>query len=482
MSQAKILIADDNKDTCRDIEIVLAMESDLQVSIDFAYNRDEAIARLEASQHTPYDLAILDLWMPDASGVVDKEGGLKILERCKQLNPSPEVIIITGYSSSDTALRSMGLGAMDYIPRPIDYDILVSRVKQVLQISDLERGDKLVVDDDFDEYEIIGASKAMIEVMKQVGRIAKTDEDVFICGESGTGKDLIARAIHDNSPRKNGPFKVVNCTAIPTEQIEAELFGIRKGVATQVDSRQGKFLEARGGTLFLDEIGEISLDIQPKLLRAIEHKEIQGIGKEVQRVDVRIIAATNRDLEDAVSKKLFRDDLYYRLSGPDDIYIPPLREREGDIQLLANYFLRKYAQKLNKNYIYGFEENVLPILKAYEWPGNVRELKKDIRYAVATCNGKFISLNDLPKKFLTSNNITQKFSTNVVKSEKEDVSSAMLELLKSETLQEAREHFEKLFLEWKLNQHGWNIAKTARQLDIHRKSLHEKINKYGLKK
>ena len=481
MYQSKILIADDDKDTCRDIEMILAMETDLQVSIDFAYNRDEAIARLDANQHAPYDLAILDLWMPDISGVVDKEGGLKILERCKQLNPSPEVIIITGYSSSDTALRSMGLGAMDYISRPINYDVLVAQVKQALQISELEREGKNIIDDDFDEYEIIGASKSMIEVMKQVGRIAKTDEDVFICGESGTGKDLIARAIHENSPRKNGPFSVVNCTAIPKEQIEAELFGIRKGVATQVDSRAGRFLEATGGTLFLDEIGEISLDMQPKLLRAIEHKEIQGIGKDIQKVDVRIIAATNRDLEEAVSKGLFRRDLYYRLSGPDDIYIPPLREREGDIQLLANYFLRKYAQKLEKNYIYGFEENVLPILKTYRWPGNVRELKKDIQYTVATCNGKFISLNDLPKKLLTSN-IAQKSSSTDVQPEKEGIAAVMLELLEIESLKEAREQFEKLFLELKLNQHGWNIAKTARQLDTTRKNLHEKIKKYGFKK
>ncbi|HIE30094.1 TPA: sigma-54-dependent Fis family transcriptional regulator [Candidatus Poribacteria bacterium] len=479
MYQSKILIADDNKDTCRDIEMVLAMESDLQVSIDFAYNRDEAIARLDTNQ--AYDLAILDLWMPDASGAVDKESGLKILERCKQIHPSPEVIIITGYSSSDTALRSMGLGALDYIPRPIDYDILVSRVKQALQISSLEKENQNIVDDDFDEYEIIGESQAMIEVMKQVGRIAKTDEDVFIYGESGTGKDLIARAIHENSPRKDGPFSVLNCTAIPKEQIEAELFGIRKGVATQVDSRPGKFLEATGGTLFLDEIGEISLDIQPKLLRAIEQKEIQGIGKEIQRVDVRIIAATNRDLEEAVAKKLFRSDLYYRLSGPDDIYMPPLRERQGDIQLLANYFLRKYAQKLGKNYIYGFEENVLPILKAYNWPGNVRELKKDIRYTVAKCSGKFISLDDLPKKFLTSH-IAQESSSTDTPSEKESLSVAMLELLEIENLKEAREQFEKLFLEWKLNKHSWNVAKTARQIDIARKSLHGKIKRYGLKK
>jgi len=479
MYQSKILIADDDKNTCRDIEMILSMESDLQVNIDFAYNRDEAIAHLDSNQYAPYDLAIIDLWMPDESGVLDEESGLKVLERCKQLNPSPEVIIITGNSSSETALRSMGLGAMDYILRPIDYDVLVSQVKQALQISESEREGKNIVDDDFDEREIIGASRTMIEVMKQVGRIAKTDEDVFIYGESGTGKDLIAQAIYENSPRKNGPFIIVNCTAIPKELIESELFGIRKGVATQVDSRLGKFLEADGGTIFLDEIGEISLDIQPKLLRAIDQKEIQGIGKNVQQVDVRIIAATNRNLEEAVSKGLFRIDLYHRLSGPDDIYMPPLREREGDIKLLADYFLRKYAQKLGKNYLYGFEENVLPVLKSYGWPGNVRELEKDIQYAVSTCNSKFISLNDLPKKFLISH--IQSSSTNV-QSETDMIPPVMLEILEIETLKEAREHFEKLFLEQKLNQNGQNIAQTARKVGIARKSLHDKINKYGLKK
>ncbi len=492
MSQSKILIADDDKDTCRYIEqhlAILETKEDLQVSIDFAYDRDSALAYLEQNSKQPYDLAIVDLWMPDASGVVDREAGLKILERCKKLKPNPAVIIITGYSSSNSALRAMGLGAVDYIQRPIDYTALMAQVKQTLEIQKLKVADTQTVGDAFDEYEIIGSSKAMIEVMKQVGQIAQMDADVFIYGASGTGKELIAHAIHKHSPRKNGPFRVVNCTAFPKEQVEAELFGIARKAATQVDPRPGKFLEASGGTLFLDEIGEMDIDIQPKLLRAIEQKEIQGIGKEVQQVDVRIIAATNRNLTEAIAKGLFRDDLYYRLSGFFTIHLPLLRDRESDIQRLANYFLRKYAQRFDKNYIYGFEEDMLTILTEYPWPGNVRELEKDIQYAVVTCKGKFISPDDLPLKFRTSHTSiipntsdTQSITPNTTDIQSYQDTAIMRQLLDIDTLKEAKEHFEKLFLEWKLKRNDWNIKSTARQLDTSRKNLHKKIKDYGLQR
>lgn len=482
MEHARILIADDEQATCKYIDKQLKMEESIDASVDFAYDRDAAIAQLD--KNPPYDLILVDLWMPDAQGTLDREAGLKVLKQSKQQHSIPQAIVITANSSSETALEASGLGIYDYVSKPINYTHLVEVVKEALSQRDHEPPAEEGNIGSSDDYEIIGKSPAMIEVMTTVGRVARSETDVLLYGESGTGKDFVARAIHKHSRRCEGPFEVVNCSAIPAELIEAELFGIGRRVATSVDQRPGKFQQADGGTIFLDEIGDLSLEMQPKLLRVLDYKEIQGVGVKVQRVNVRIIAATNRDLGAAVAAGKFRSDLYYRLKPI--IALPPLREREGDIELLAWHFLRKYSHVLEQQRTLGFDNAVLAAFEQYHWPGNVRELEKAIEYAVLTCTGQQISIRDLapeifdnrvksdPKLFHQGRD---RGSVNVELQETE-----LHSLLDAATIREASQGFERIFLSHKLKQNHWNIQATAEQIGIRRQSLHRKINELGLQR
>ena len=482
MKHARILIADDEQATCKYIDKQLKMEGSIDASVDFAYNRDAAISRLD--KNPPYDLILVDLWMPDAQGILDREAGLKVLKQSKQQPLIPQAIVITANSSSETALEASGLGIYDYVSKPINYSHLIEVVKEVLSQRDHEPPAQDGNIGSADDYEIIGKSPTMIEVMTTVGRVARSETDILLYGESGTGKDFVARAIHKHSPRCEGPFEVVNCSAIPTELIEAELFGIGRRVATSVDQRPGKFQHAHGGTIFLDEIGDLSLEMQPKLLRVLDYKEVQGVGVKVQRVDVRIIAATNRDLEEAVAAGKFRSDLYFRLKPI--IALPPLRERAGDIELLAWHFLRKYSHALEQKRALGFDGAVLAAFEQYHWPGNVRELEKAIEYAVLTCTGQQISTRDLaPEIFNRDIHSVPELSrqggnrgdTNVDLQETDFRS-----LLDTATIKEASQGFERIFLAHKLKQNHWNIQATAEQIGIRRQSLHRKINELGLQR
>ena len=482
MKHARILIADDEQATCKYIEKQLKMEPLIDASVDFAHNRDAAIAQLD--ENPPYDLILVDLWMPDAQGILDREAGLKVLRQSKQQYPIPQAIVITANSSSETALEASGLGIYDYISKPINYTHLIEVVQEMLSQRDHEPPAQDAHIGSADDYEIIGKSPVMIEVMTTVGRVARSETDVLLYGESGTGKDFVARAIHKHSPRCEGPFEVVNCSAIPAELIEAELFGIGRRVATSVDQRPGKFQQAHGGTIFLDEIGDLSLEMQPKLLRVLDYKEIQGVGVKVQRVDVRIIAATNRDLKAAVMEGTFRNDLYYRLQPI--IALPPLREREGDIELLAWHFLRKYSPLLEQKRPFGFDDVVLAAFEQYHWPGNVRELEKAIEYAVLTCTSQQISTRDLAPEIFNrgAQPSTEPFNqgrdggnTNL------DLGEANFRnLLEAATIKEASQGFERIFLSHKLKQNHWNIQATAEQIGIRRQSLHRKINELGLQR
>ncbi len=462
----RILIADDDTDTCRYIQRHLSMEADLSTKIeqvDVAHDRDTA---LELMQQNPYALLILDLWMPDHDGNVDREAGMKILEEARNLVPQPETILITGHSSLDSVLRASGLGILDYVLRPIDYGHLISIVRQGLEKfafhTEIETHDIT-----FDADAFIGVSESMMQLMKEVGQIAHTNADVLLFGESGTGKDMLARAIHRNSPRKGKPFVPVNCSAIPAELIESELFGIEGRVATAVDARAGKFMEADGGTLFLDEIGELSLTVQPKLLRALDTKEIQRVGGGTKQVDVRIIAATNRDLRMAVGEKVFRADLYFRLSGVS-IHLPPLRERREDIPPLADHFLNRYRQEFKKRFIAGFAQDVWDLLNSHLWPGNVRELERVIKYAVTTCNRRQITRGNLPMDFSdASQAVSSKDPT-------------IAQLLQIADLRKSVAQFERIFIEHHLQKNDWNVKQTAAQLGIARQVLHRKIKHYGL--
>lgn len=474
MKPSRILIADDEHATCRYIDKQLKMESSIDATVDFAYHRDEAMALL--TENEDYNLILVDLWMPDAGGILDREAGLKILKHSKARQPAPQAIVITANISSNTALEASGLGIYDYISKPIDYTHLMAIIKGALNQSarDDQEPSSTAEAEETKANEIIGSSDAMIEVMKKVGRVALSDVDVLIYGESGTGKESVAHAIHAYSPRSKGPFLVVNCSAIPAELIEAELFGIGKRVATAVDQRPGKFQQADGGTIFLDEIGDLDLAMQPKLLRVLDSKELQGIGMDVHRVNVRVIAATNRDLRAAVDAGRFRSDLYYRLKFM--ITLPALRERQSDIRLLASHFLNMYLRIPESGQIHGFDEAVLSAFERYQWPGNVRELEKAVQYAVVTCTGNQITREDLPPEIFSAPDV-ETLHPNLDRD-----TTPLRGLLNLTTIKDASQGFEKIFLEHKLKQNNWNIQATAHQIGIKRQSLHRKIRELGLQR
>ena len=454
---AHILIVDDEVTTCQYIARHLQLEEGLIVTCDFAHNVEEAIGQLETN--SPYDVLFVDLWMPSANGQLDQDAGIKVLKHAFNQKPEPPAAVtITANSSIQTALETSGLGVYDYISKPIDFTHLMALTQKILSEQQHQKNPKQSTSE---KRQIIGQSQSMIEVVKKVGRIANSDSDVLIYGETGTGKDLIAQAIHQYSPRCNGPFVVVNCSAIPAEMIEAELFGIGKGVATSVDHRQGKFEQAHGGSIFLDEIGDLSLNLQPKLLRVLDYKEIQGVGQKSRRVNVRVIAATNRNLSQAVARKQFRSDLFYRLNFM--IELPPLRERSIDIPLLAEYFLEMYATKMPMT----LSSAVTERLKISPWVGNVRELEKVIEYATVTCQGNHITVDDLPPWFDDQ-------PSNLIMP---DISNPLTEILKRDDIQVATEAFERFFLKHKLMENNWNVRATAEQIGIRRQSLHRKMNR-----
>ena len=465
MAKSRILIADDEKNTCRYIKQHIKMEPDINADIDFAHHLDQAIKMLD--ENPSYDLILIDLWMPDHVGTLDRKAGIKILKKSRSLQPIPQAITVTANSSSQTALETSGLGVYDYVTKPINYTELINMIKDILN----RPNNKYIEDtsDIFEEEEIIGRSQSMIEVMKKVGRVASSSADVLIYGETGTGKDLIARAIHQYSNRCNGPFIPVNCSAIPSELIEAELFGIGKQVATSVNQRIGKFQRANGGTIFLDEIGDLSLKMQPKLLRALDYKEIQRVGQSIEKVDVRVIAATNQSLLEATKEGIFRSDLYYRLSFIIDL--PPLRERKGDIPLLANHFLKKYAKSVEQRRIQGFSPDVLKKFEKNRWDGNIRELEKVVEYATITCRSEYISDADLPSWQFDQANLNPKNMQNTLEN-----------LIDSKTIKEASQKFERLFLEQKFKENNWNVQLTADEIGLTRQSLHRKMKVLGLKR
>jgi len=465
MAKSRILIADDEKNTCRYIKQHIKMEPDINADIDFAHHLDQAIKMLD--ENPSYDLILIDLWMPDHIGTLDRKAGIKILEKSRSLQPIPQAITVTANSSSQTALETSGLGVYDYVTKPINYTELINMIKDILNRPNNEYIED--APDIFEEEEIIGRSQPMIEVMKKVGRVASSSADVLIYGETGTGKDLIARAIHQYSNRCNGPFIPVNCSAIPSELIEAELFGIGKQVATSVNQRIGKFQRANGGTIFLDEIGDLSLKMQPKLLRALDYKEIQRVGQSIEKVDVRVIAATNRSLLEATKEGIFRSDLYYRLSFIIDL--PPLRERKGDIPLLATHFLKKYTKSVEQQRIQGFAPDVLKKFEKNRWNGNIRELEKVVEYATITCRSEYISDADLPSWQFDQTNLNPKNMQNTLEN-----------LIDSKTIKEASQKFERLFLERKFKENNWNVQLTADEIGLTRQSLHRKMKALGLKR
>lgn len=443
----RILVVDDEAPMRESLKDWL-MEEGYEVGL--ATNGKEAIAMANKSN---WDVILLDLKMPGING-------LETLKRLKgkEVDTEAEIIMMTAYATVDTAVQAMKEGAFDYLVKPFDPDEIEIQIRKIvthreLVLENIVLRQKLEERTEYDE--IIGRSDAMQEIYFLISQVAPTDSTVLITGESGTGKELIARAIHGNSQRCYMPYIPLSCGALPDSLLESELFGYEKGAFTGAEhTKKGRFEMADKGTLFLDEIGDISLKTQVDLLRVLQHKVFRRLGgqKEIT-VDVRILAATNRDLKKAISDNKFREDLFYRLNVIS-IHVPPLRERKDDIPLLAKAFVRKYCMEMNKDPV-KIAPSAIKLLMGYDWPGNVRELENVIERALVIGSGKEIVPEDLP---FPPKKITPELFPSSLKS------------------------MEKIHIERILKETDWNISKTARLLEIDRQTLYNKIEKYNIVK
>ncbi len=411
---------------------------------------------LETVRSRPVDLVITDLRMPDLDG-------FDLIRDLRATDNPPHIVMITAFGSIETAIKAVKLGAYDYITKPFEMEELVLVADKALA----ERSLRIEVQrlrravDPSDAFaNIIGKSAPMRSVLSLVARIANSDVSVLITGESGTGKELIARAIHRNSSRTEKPFVAINLAAVPATLIESELFGHKKGAFTDARTdRSGLFADADGGTIFLDEIGELALDLQAKLLRVLQEHEIRPLGStKTQKVDVRVVAATNRDLEEMMGEGQFREDLFYRLNVID-VHLPSLRERPDDILPLAEYFLEQAGTKHNPRRKYSLDQEAQRTLLAYRWPGNVRELQNVIERGLALCSGEEIKKDDLPQQVR----------------ERRDADFLSAAVARKMTLSE----LERQYIEKVLEDEGGNKTRAAQRLGLDRKTLYRKLEEYA---
>lgn len=444
----KILIIDDDPSLRRVLEYNL-LEDGYEVCV--AASGSEGLRAFGEFSPT---LVITDLKMPGIDG-------FRVLREIKERSPDTLVMIITAFGAVDTAVEAMKLGAYDYITKPFNRDELKMVVRKALQVTSLSRENRQLreqLSEKTDFRNIVGISREMEKVFQVVRKVANTDATVLITGESGTGKELVAKALHTLSSRSSAPFVPINCAAIPRDLLESELFGHVKGAFTgAIRDKTGKFKQAEGGTLFLDEVGELPLDLQPKLLRALQEKVVEPVGgTESLSLDVRVVAATNLDMEQALRDGIFREDLYYRLAVIP-VHIPPLRERKDDIPLLLKHFAVKYGSEGIE-----FESDALAALTRYHWPGNVRELENTVERLIILHGGETISRGDLPEKILGGESV----STIRVVNLPDDGYS--LEQLEREVVVDA------------LERNRWNRTNAARFLRIPRHVLLYRMEKYDI--
>jgi DNA-binding NtrC family response regulator len=390
---------------------------------------------------------------------------------------------MTAFSTTETAIEATKMGAFDYILKPFEIPDMLVVIKQALEASRFMRSpiEMDVMPDDASREAIIGRSKPMQDVYKAIGRVSSSDATVLIRGDSGTGKELVARAIYQHSLRAQKPFLVINCVAIPENLLESELFGYEKGAFTGASHRRmGKIEQANGGTIFLDEIGDMPFSIQAKILRLLQEKSIERLGgRDTIPVDVRIMAATNRDLETALAEGRFREDLYYRLKVVT-IFLPPLRERQDDIPLLIEYFLSRYAEELDMSNP-GITKEAITTLSSHPWPGNVRELANTIQKALIFNRGTPIHPEDIVQAISDESSVTVrngKSANQIIRQWVRQSIAAGTEKNRFDTLMD---HFASIAIGEALNLTDGNRSRAAKLLGLSRPTLHSKIEKYGLK-
>ena len=437
-----ILVVDDDAGVRESFRLILEDHYDV---LDVA-DGPQALDTLRSSQ---VDLVLLDIRLPDMDGI-------EVLERMKAIDDGVEVILVTAVKTVRTAVAAMKLGAFDYLTKPFEEDELLQLVRRALDTRSLEREVAFLRAERAraqDAEEIVGQHPTMQKLHRTIAQVARTTATVLISGQSGTGKELIARAIHGQGPRRDNAFVAVNPAAIAESLIESELFGHERGAFTGAHARKlGKLELAQGGTLFLDEIGTLRAELQAKLLRVLQEREIERVGGTRSiKIDVRVVAATNVDLKEAVRSGTFREDLYYRLNVVP-IEVPPLCERITDVPLLVDHFLRRYSREFNKR-VDGLSRDALAALKEYRWPGNVRELENVIERCVVLTEGPVVQLNDLPLDVLLPDH--------------------RLEVRQAERLplKQAAEQFERQVVLRIMERVKGNQSEAARILGVHRNSL-----------
>jgi two-component system response regulator PilR (NtrC family) len=456
---ANILVVDDENSMREFLEIMLNKEG---YQVATAAGGGEAIDLLKTSD---FDLVITDIRMKEIDG-------LEVLKKCKELHPNTIVILISAYASTSTAVEAMKWGAYDYLPKPFKVREIKAVIRDALETAEAQESQEMEVRDGtarINYHGIVGESPEIKKILELLPRIAAATSNVLITGESGTGKELIAKAIHRESPRNDGPFVTVNCGSVPETLMESELFGHKKGSFTGATAtRSGLFEAAHGGTLFLDEIAELSPPVQVKLLRAVQEKTFKMVGgSEEISVDVRIISATNRDLERDVMEGQFREDLYYRLNVIN-IHMPPLRERSDEIPLLAHHFLEKYSKEMGKD-IRKISSFALDILKSYNFPGNIRELENIIERSVALESSNIVLPDSLTLSSFKQTQVRPKVETVSLTLPQEGIDlDNVLGNLEQDLLQQA------------LDRTRGAKQKAAELLSISFRSFRYRLAKYGL--
>jgi DNA-binding NtrC family response regulator len=457
-----ILIVDD--EPAARFGVHRALESKYKIA-----EADSARAARESIVRDRPDLILLDLVMPE-------EGGLEFLRWMRAEGTETPVLVVSGLDSAKTAVEALQSGAADYIVKGYDIAELRKRVENILQMAGLEAENsrlrrELVADGQFGR--MLGSSAPMRRVFEMADRVAATDATVLILGESGTGKDLLAQEIHARSPRAGSAFVAVNCAALPENLIESELFGYERGAFTgAAQQRRGRFEAASGGTIFLDEIGDMNPVTQAKVLRVLENHKIERLGgSQTIDVDVRVVSATHRDLPAEIAAGKFREDLFYRLRVVT-LEIPALREHKEDIPMLAGNFLAQFGARHNRQA--KLSRAALDLLVAYDWPGNVRELRNAVERSLVLSRGDEITVNDLPEEVREKKPL--------VSAAADESGSAENAYLTESDFREARRQFEIVYLKRKLEEHRWNVSKTAAVVGLHRQSLQEKLRELGIQR
>jgi two-component system nitrogen regulation response regulator NtrX len=469
-SRRTILVVDDEEPILRSLAGVFADEGYHVVT---AKDGESALKTLESSSP---DLVMLDVWMPGIDG-------LEVLKRVRERYLRLPVIVMSGHGSIETAVKATKLGAYDFIEKPLSIEKVLLAASHAIERDQLAAENEQLKAKVERKYEMIGGSSALKDLREQIAQVAPSNGWVLITGENGTGKELIARAIHRESRRAAGPFVEVNCAAIPEELIESELFGHEKGSFTgAVGMKRGKFEQAASGTLFLDEIGDMSGKTQAKILRVLQELKFSRVGgSDTIEVDVRIVAATNKDLAAEIEKGNFRTDLYYRVNVVP-FKVPPLRDRREDIPQLVDHFLGEFCRE-NGRPLKKLAPPALSILLSYPWPGNVRELRNVVERMVILCRGVEIGAPDVPEDVRIGAARATGSTLPVARGTDEagpGVAPAVAAALDAPTLREARGAFEKEFLIRKLAEFGGNVSRTAEAIGLERTNLHRKIKSYGL--